>query len=103
MIYHFIIIFIIYSLYVQLDPSMGNIWLRPDSDGTQVFCPLGLIDLILAPLKPDKLYFWEPHFWPINIFIYIIVYFFIYLLVVKDYNHSFFLTLNEKVHEPLLQ
>ena len=103
MIYHILIIFIIYSLYVQLDPSMGNIWLRPDSDGTQVFCPLGLVDLILAPLKPDKLYFWEPHFWPINFFIYIIVYFFIYLLVVKGYNHSFFLTLNEKVHEPLLQ
>jgi hypothetical protein len=57
----------------------------------------------LAPLKPDKLYFWEPHFWPINFFIYIIVYFFIYLLVVKGYNHSFFLTLNEKAHEPLLQ
>jgi hypothetical protein len=103
MIYHFIIIFIFYSLYVQLSPTMGNIWLRPDSDGTLVFCPLGLVDLILAPLQSDKLYFWESHFWPINFFIYIIVYFFIYLLVVKGYNHTLFLNLNEKVHEHLLQ
>ena len=103
MYYHFIIIFIFYSLYVQLDPSMGNIWLRPDSDGNQVFCPLGLVDLILAPLQKDKAYFWEPTFWSINFFVYIIVYFFIYLLVVKGYNHSFFLTLNEKDHVFQLQ
>ena len=77
MLYHFIIIFIIfifYSLYVQFSLTMGNIWLRPDSDGKQVFCPLGLVDLILAPLQIDKLYFWEPHFWPINFFVYLISY-----------------------------
>jgi hypothetical protein len=83
---HLFIILIAYSLYVQMSPTMGNIWLRPDIDGTQVFCPLGLIDLIFAPLKPDKLYFWEPHFWPINFFVYLIGYFFIYLLVVTIYN-----------------
>jgi hypothetical protein len=97
---HFIIIFIAYSLYVQLSPTMGNIWLRPDINGTQVFCPLGLIELIISPLYPDRFYFWTIHFWPINFFIYLIGYFFIYLLVVKGYNHSFSLTLNETVHEP---
>jgi hypothetical protein len=83
---HFIIIFIAYSLYVQLSPTMGNIWLRPDINGTQVFCPLGLIDLIISPLYPDRYYFWEPHFLPINFFVYLIGYFFIYLLVVTIYN-----------------
>jgi hypothetical protein len=97
---HFIIIFIAYSLYVQMSPTMGNIWLRPDLNGTQVFCPLGLIDLIFSPLNPNKLYFWEPHFWPINFFVYLIGYFFIYFLVVKGYSHIFFLTPNETDHEP---
>jgi hypothetical protein len=81
MYYHLIFIFIIYSLYVQLSPIMGNIWLRPDSDGNLVFCPLGLIDLILAPLQTDKLYFWEPHFWPINFFVYTIFYMLGYTII----------------------
>ncbi len=100
---HCIIIFIAYSLYVHMSPTMGNIWLRPDSDGNQVFCPLGLLDLIIAPLQFDKLYFWEPTFWPINFFIYLIVYFIGYLLVVMGYNHIFSLNLNEKFHEPRQQ
>ena len=103
MYYHFIIIFIFYSLYVELDPTMGNIWLRQDSDGNQVFCPLGLVELICAPLQSDKAYFWQPTFWPINFFIYLLVYFFTYLLVVKGYNHILFLNLNEKDHELQLQ
>ena len=98
---HFIIIFIAYSLYVQLSPTMGNIWLRINADNEQIFCPLGLIELIISPLYPDRFYFWEPHFWPINFFVYLIGYFFIYLLVVKGYNHMFSLTLNERVREPL--
>ena len=100
---HCLIIFIIYSLYVQMSPTMGNIWLRPDSDGNQVFCPLGLVDLIIAPLQFDKLYFWEPTFWSINFFIYLLSYFVIYFLVVKGYNHTFFLNLNEKFHAPRQQ
>jgi hypothetical protein len=89
MVYHFIIIFIIfifYSLYVQLSPTMGNIWLRPDSDGNQVFCPLGLVDLILAPLQSDKTYFWEPHFWPINFFVYLISYTLSYAIIYKIFS-----------------
>ena len=84
----FIIIFIIYSLYVQFSLTMGNIWLRPDSDGTQVFCPLGLVGLILAPLQPDKLYFWEPHFWPINFFVYTIIYLIFSYLYIIIYGYT---------------
>ena len=100
-LFHFVIIFIAYSLYVQLSPTMGNIWLRTNADNEQIFCPLGLIELIISPLYPDRFYFWEPHFWPINFFIYLIGYFVIYLLHVKGCNHSFSLTLNERVREPL--
>ena len=97
---HFIIIFIAYSLYVQLSPTMGNIWLRTNADNEQIFCPLGLIELIISPLYPDRYYFWTIQFWPIIFFVYLIGYFFIYLLVVKGCSHSFSLTLNETVHEP---
>ena len=97
---HFIIIFIAYSLYVQMSPTMGNIWLRTNANNEQIFCPLGLIELIISPLYPDRFYFWTIHFWPINFFVYLIGYFFIYLLVVKGCNHRFFLNLNEKFHEP---
>jgi hypothetical protein len=37
-------------------------------------------------LQSDKGYFWQPTFWPINFFIYLLVYFFTYLLVVKIYR-----------------
>ena len=98
---HFIIIFIAYSLYVQLSPTMGNIWLRTNADNEQIFCPINLLELIISPLYPYRLYFWTIHFWPINFFVYLIGYFVIYFLVVKGYNHSFFLTLNETDHELL--
>jgi hypothetical protein len=100
MIVHFIIIFIAYSLYVQLSPTMGNIWLRTNAENDQIFCPFNLLELIISPLYPDRFYFWEPHFWPINFFVYLIGYFFIYLLVVKGYSHIFSLTLNETDYEP---
>ena len=106
MIHHFIIIFIIfiiYSLYVQFSSTMGNIWLRPDSDGKLVFCPLGLLDLILAPLQNDKAYFWEPTFWPINFFVYLIGYILTYGFIYLLDNHTIFLNLNERIHEHLLQ
>ena len=83
-VYHLIFVFIIFSLYVQLSTTMGNIWLRPDSDGNLIFCPLGLVDLILAPISLDKLYFWEPQFWPINFFVYLLGYMLVYTLINKN-------------------
>ena len=99
MLEHVFIVLIIYSLYVQLSPTMGNIWIRSNSEGERVFCPMSLVDLILAPLQTDKTYFWEPNFWPINFCVYIIVYFFIYLL----YNHTLFLDRDEISREFRLQ
>ena len=80
MYYHLIFVFIIYSLYVQLSPTMGNIWLRSNSEGDPIFCPLNLFELMVAPLQSDKLYFWEPHFWPINFFVYMISYMLVYFI-----------------------
>jgi hypothetical protein len=74
MLKHVFIVLIIYSLYVQLSPTMGNIWIRSNSEGERVFCPMSLVELIISPLYADRLYFWEPNFWPINFFVYLISY-----------------------------
>ena len=94
-----IVIFIIYSLYVQLSPTMGNIWVREDSDGNLVFCPLGLLHLCIAPLHPDNMYLWEASFWPINFFIYLAAYFIVHLFVM-GYIRMPFLNLDGKDHGP---
>lgn len=86
--FSFIIVFIVYSLYVQFSLTMGNIWIRPDSDGNLVFCPLGLVELILAPLQPDKAYFWDPPFWPINFFVYTIMYLIFNLYIYINQNQN---------------
>lgn len=78
---HLILIFIIYSLYVQFSSTMGNIWLRRNSEDTIIFCPMSLFHLMISPLMLDRVYFWQPCFWTINIFMYFILYYLLYLLV----------------------
>ncbi len=84
---HLILIFLIYSLYVQFSSTMGNIWLRKNSEDKLVFCPISLFHLMVSPLMWDRLYFWQPCFWTINFIMYLIIYVFLYLLVkyLSDY------------------
>ena len=79
--------------------------------GNPIFCPLNLFELIVAPMQQDKAYFWEPSFWPINFFMYLLVYIIINLIIylinnmfnLKDYNYIWFLNRDEIFHEPRLQ
>ena len=71
-----ILLFIIYSLYVQFSSTMGNIWLRTNSEGLLTFCPINLFNLLRQPLIEP--YFWELNFLPINFWFYLIVYFAFY-------------------------
>ena len=71
-IIHIIIVFVIYSLYVQFSSTMGNIWLRTNSENVLVFCPINLFNLLLQPFIES--YFWNFHFLPINFWFYLIVY-----------------------------
>ncbi len=83
LIVNIIFIFIVYSLYVQFSPSMGNIWLRPNENNTMVFCPINLINLIFQPFI--KSYFWNYNFLPINFWFYLICYLvFYYNTIQKD-------------------
>jgi len=55
-----IFIFILFSLYIQFSPTIGYIWLRPDSNNNLVFCPSNLFRFIIQP-------FINPHFWQYNL------------------------------------
>lgn len=59
-----IVITLIYSLYVQFSKDMGNIWIRKSSNNKNIFCPLNLINLIVAPFH--ILYFWKQRMLIIN-------------------------------------
>jgi len=83
--YHYFIIFsifIIYSLYIQFSTSMGNIWIRNDSNGNPIFCPNNLFKLILYSLTDIN--FWVSELIIINFWIYIII----YLIIFNLFNYT---------------
>ena len=57
---------ILYLVYVQFSPQMGNIWWRND-----YFSPLGAIKIIAYPLYEIKM--WNTEFWDINYFIWLFI------------------------------
>ena len=60
-----IFITIVYLLYVQFSPQMGDIWWRND-----YFSPMGAIKIIVYPLYEIKM--WNVEFWDINYFIWLL-------------------------------
>ena len=50
--------------YLELSPTLGNIWLRRDAEGVLRFAPGGLKALLIAPWHTWEL--WWPSFWDIN-------------------------------------
>jgi hypothetical protein len=58
---------IFFISYLELSPSLGNIWYRIGSDGFRHIQLLGIIEVIKKPLT--SLFLWHPQFWDINFFI----------------------------------
>lgn len=69
-----IFITIIYLLYVQFSPQIGNIWWRND-----YFSPMGAIKIIVYPLYEIKM--WNVEFWDINYFIWVLFGVIIYFII----------------------
>ena len=60
------ILTILFLLYIQFSPDMGNIWLR-----SGYFMPMGAIKLIIYPFK--EIHMWLlPEMWIINYWIWMI-------------------------------
>lgn len=71
--------FLIFLSYLELSPSLGNIWYRIGSDGYRHFQLCGIIEVITKPLR--CLFLWLPQFWDINFFIGCIVCIIIWLVI----------------------
>ena len=61
---------ILYLLYLELNPKLGNIWIRYDENNIRRIgwhSITGLIDFTIYPLKNFRM--WFPKFWDLNPFI----------------------------------
>ena len=81
MIFIIILLTMIYLLYIQFSPQMGNVWWRGG-----YFSPIGAVKIMLYPLKEIKM--WYIEMWDINYFVWIFVYFIIiYITIIyKQYE-----------------
>ena len=48
----------LFALYVQFSPKMGNIWIRKNDEGEDVFVPKNLLNLMVEPFTNKQ--FWYP-------------------------------------------
>ena len=53
--------------YLELSPSLGNMWLRSDSMGVKRFHPQTIGKILLKPLI--SLEYWNPLIWDINFYL----------------------------------
>ena len=74
-----IIYFIIFSFYLELNPSITNIWYRFMDDGKRHIQLWNLIDFIIEPFRKKEL--WYPEFWDLNFFIGIFILIFTYYII----------------------
>jgi len=79
-----IIVFVIWIIYLEFSPRLGNIILRPNSKGTTTFTLAGVGALMAKPLT-DKT-FWYPSFWDLNIYVLWIITAIIYFLIYRNLN-----------------
>jgi len=80
-IYSFILSFILFGLYVELNPQMTNIWWRIDSNGNKQVVISNLFRLMLAPFQ--YLFYWDLNAWDINFFIWWLIIYFIFVIIEK--------------------
>jgi hypothetical protein len=80
-IYSFIISFILFGLYVELNPQMTNIWWRIDSNGNKQVVISNLFSLMLAPFQ--YLFYWDLNAWDINFFMWWLIIYFILVIIEK--------------------
>jgi len=64
----FIFATIIFGIYVEVNPKLGNIWYRIDMNGEKQIYIINLFRLMFAPLY--YMFYWYIYMWDINFFIY---------------------------------
>ena len=67
----FIISIVFFAIYVEINPSMTNIWYRVNSNGVKTIQLDNLLYLMSGPLR--YIFYWFPNYWDINYFIHLII------------------------------
>jgi len=84
MIYEFFIIFILWLINLELNPSIKNVWLRPDINGNIVFCPSNILLFLLKPFQ--ELWLWYPLVLDVNFYTFFIILYGIYIYCIEFWN-----------------
>lgn len=66
--YIFLLSFIIFLLYLELSPKLGNIWYRLNSENIKVINISSIITFLIYPLQ--NISFWYINNWDLNFIIY---------------------------------
>jgi len=75
-----LLVFIIWLFNLELNPSLGNIWLRPNEFGDYIFAPINILNLLIKPFQlisrgstgvPATESLWSFHFWDLNFYIFL--------------------------------
>ncbi len=55
---------ILFAIYLEVNPKLGNIWLRKDEHNVRQFSPYGFLEYFKQPFKNKFL--WFPQNWDLN-------------------------------------
>ena len=76
MILTIFIITLLFLLYIQYSPGMGNIWYR----NNEYFSPMGALHVMVFPFQNVQM--WYPTMWDINYIMWLLLGVFIYSIFV---------------------
>lgn len=60
--------FILWFFNLELNPGLGNVWLRTNVHGNKTFTPINVFNLLVAPLKHR--FMWNIRLFDTNIFMF---------------------------------
>jgi hypothetical protein len=80
--YKYILIFLLWVLNLEI--SIGNVLLRPNSDGDIVFRLNNIFPFMKAPFTYS--YFWNMSMWDVNIFTFFGI-FLAYIYLIEEFLH----------------
>jgi len=86
--YIIILSLIVYLLYLEFSPKLGNILFRINSENVKVFNLNSTLNMITYPLK--NITFWYIENWDLNFFIYYAIFKILYLFFFVNINNSIF-------------
>jgi len=63
----YVVYLVFFSIYLEVSPTLRNIWIRRDSTNVIHFRPSGVLLMLLKPFT--NIFFWYPSFWDINYYV----------------------------------